>query len=170
MPSHATMVSQQIAPGGEAIPHRLAVRDANGRRVGRHGLRGFTLTELLVVMAAAGLLVAIAWPSFASQLTKARRADATSALQRLEAQQGRHHALHGRYATDAGALGAAGSALSGQGLYRIELRPGPGEGFTAVAHARAGAAQAADRECAAITLRVELGFAQRGPSAACWAR
>lgn len=132
--------------------------------------RGFTLVELLVVMAAAGALAAIAWPSFAAQMTKARRADATSALLRLEAAQARHHALHGLYAADAGALGAAGGAASPQGLYRIELRPGPGDGFTAVAHARSDGVQAADRECAAITLRVELGFAQRGPSAACWVR
>lgn len=132
--------------------------------------RGFTLAELLVVMAAAGVLAALAWPSFADQWTRARRADATAALARLEAAQERHRTQQGRYAAEAAALGAAGASASPQGLYRIELHPGPGDGYLAVAHARADAAQAADRDCAAITLRVEQGFAQRGPTPACWAR
>lgn len=157
------MMRRQITAVGAGSARRLVAPRASGRR-------GFTLVELLVVMAAAGVLAAIAWPSFASQLTKARRADATSALQQLDSAQARHHALHGCYATDAGTLGAAGSPLSPQGLYRIELQPGPGDGFTAIARARADGAQAADRECATITLRVEQGFAQRGPSAACWVR
>jgi hypothetical protein len=39
-----------------------------------------------------------------------------------------------------------------------------------VAHARPDGGQAADRECNEITLRVDQGFVQHGPSARCWNR
>lgn len=131
---------------------------------------GFTLVEVVVVLAVAGLLAAIAWPSLQSQLTRARRADATAALQRLEVAQARHHAQHGLYTADPRALGAAAAARSPEGLYTIALAVGPGETYTAVARAAAEGPQARDADCAEITLRVEQGFAQRGPTPACWTR
>jgi type IV pilus assembly protein PilE len=164
------MTPRQFALHRGTIAHRLVAWRPSGRCAGGRDRRGFTLVELLVVMAAAGVLGAVAWPSFASQMTRARRADATGALLRLEAAQARYHALHGLYAANPSTLGAAGSAASPQGLYRIELLPGPTDGFTAAAYARADGAQAGDRECTTITLRIEQGFAQRGPSAECWAR
>jgi type IV pilus assembly protein PilE len=129
---------------------------------------GFTLVELMLVLAVAGLLATLAWPSLQSQLTKSRRADATAALQRLALAQARYHAAHGLYTDDPRALGAAAATLSPQGLYRIALAVGPGETYTAVARARADGPQARDTACAEISLRVEMGFAQRGPAPACW--
>ncbi len=131
---------------------------------------GFTLVELTVVMAVAGLLAAIAWPSLQGHLTRARRADATAALQRLEIAQARHHAQFGRYTADARALGAAAGPRSPDGHYTIALAVGPGETYTAVASAAPGGPQAHDDDCPEIMLRVELGFAQRGPRPDCWTR
>jgi len=130
--------------------------------------RGFTLVELAVAAAAAATLAAIALPSLQDRLVRARRADASAALQRVQLAQERHHALHGLYAADLAALGQSGA--SPEGLYRVTLQPGPGEGYLATAQARADGAQAGDRDCAAITLRVVQGFAQLGPSARCWNR
>lgn len=42
---------------------------------------GFTLVELMVVVAIVAILAAIALPSFADQMRKSRRAEAVSALQ-----------------------------------------------------------------------------------------
>lgn len=131
---------------------------------------GFTLVEITVVLAVAGLLAATSWPSLQSQLTRARRADATAALQRLEIAQARHHAHHGLYTDDPRALGAAAGPRSPEGLYTIALAVGPGETYPAGARATADGPQARDSDCAEITLRVERGFAQRGPTSACWTR
>lgn len=42
---------------------------------------GFTLIELMIVVAVIGILAAIAYPSFADQMRKARRSEAITALQ-----------------------------------------------------------------------------------------
>ena len=41
---------------------------------------GFTLIELMIVVGVLGIIAAIAFPAYTSQVQKARRADATSAL------------------------------------------------------------------------------------------
>jgi type IV pilus assembly protein PilE len=46
----------------------------------RRALRGFTLIEVMIVVALIGFLAAVALPSYQSSVRKARRADARSAL------------------------------------------------------------------------------------------
>ncbi|MDH4053630.1 MAG: type IV pilin protein [Rubrivivax sp.] len=130
--------------------------------------RGFTLVELLIGVALAALLATFAWPMMQGQLTQARRADATAALHVVQLAQERHLAQYGLYAQNLVELGRPDR--SPEGLYRIELQPAGADTYLAVARPAPGGPQAADRGCAEITLRVAQGFAQPGPSAACWAR
>lgn len=130
--------------------------------------RGFTLIELVIAMGALALLLTFALPAYEGRLAAARRGDATLALERIQIAQERHHALHGLYAGELSALAIA--SASPEGLYRVSLQPGPGEGYTAVAEARADGAQAQDLACSAISLQVEQGFATYGPSLRCWNR
>lgn len=135
--------------------------------------RGFTLVELLIAVALAGLLALFAWPSMQAQLIKGRRADATAALHKLLLAQERHLALHGLYAQDMSALGLSAPGHPGwspEGLYRIELQGAGADAYLAVARARDDGPQAGDGPCTQITLRVTKGFTQPGPSAACWNR
>jgi type IV pilus assembly protein PilE len=123
--------------------------------------RGFSLAECLVACAVVGL--------------RAGRLDAVDALTRLQVAQEQHRAAHGRYATQLQAL-VGTAAHSRQGLYTLalaanvtnEYASGGGEAYAAVATAQGS--QSRDTACAALTLSVQHGFAEAGPSVRCWNR
>lgn len=50
------------------------------QRLNKFGNRGFTLIELMIVVAIVAILAAIAYPSYQDQVRKSRRADAQGAL------------------------------------------------------------------------------------------
>ena len=156
--------------GGPAEPDpRRSLRYCALMRRGRRSARGFTLVELCVVLALAGLLATLAWPSWQSQLQRGYRADAVTALMRVQLAQESHRAHHGLYAAQLKVLTGAAAPTSGQGLYDIELTGG-GDRYEARARARAGSAVASDRACAELRLQVRDGLSEYAPSARCWNR
>ncbi len=66
--------------------------------------RGFTLVELMIVVAIVAILAAIAFPSYAQQVRKGRRVDAKSAMLDLAARQEKFFATNNRYSVSAPAL------------------------------------------------------------------
>lgn len=133
------------------------------------GTKGFTLVELCVVLAVAGLLATVAWPSYQTQLQRGRRVDAVTALMRVQLAQENHRAHHGLYASQLSVLAGSTAPRSGEGLYDIEL-VGGGDHYEARATARAGSVAADDRKCAVLSLRVRDGLADFAPSSYCWNR
>lgn len=132
--------------------------------------RGFTLVEVMAAVAVVGILAAVAIPSQLAQLQRARRADAIAALTRLQLAQEQYRAVNGRYAGDLALLATAGVPRSPEGLYQMAVTDPAVDGVTLVARARPDAAQHADSECPEITLRLNQGMADPGPSGRCWNR
>jgi len=71
--------------------------------------RGFTLTELVIVVAMVGILAAIALPSYREYVMRTNRTVAKTALQELLTKQESYAVDHKGYATDFERLGIAGS-------------------------------------------------------------
>jgi type IV pilus assembly protein PilE len=129
--------------------------------------RGFTLVECVVVCAIVGMLGAIALPSYFEQQLRASRVDAVQALSALQKAQERHRLQYGVYASELTALPGV-SLTSAQGRYTLNLVRSANETYRATALARG--VQTRDSDCPALTLDVHLGFANSGPTAACWRR
>ncbi len=66
---------------------------------------GFSLTELLIVMAIVSILASITLPSYSSYVLKSRRADAIASLLQLQLAQEEWRAVYGVYSIGLSELG-----------------------------------------------------------------
>lgn len=132
---------------------------------------GFTLIELMIVVAVVAILAAIAVPSYMESIRKSRRSDATTSLAKIQLAQETYRLNHTSYGTLAN-LGLADPLPSTEGYYRIALSTISATGYTATATPVSGKSQAADSTCTTITMTVSGGgnTVSNGPTAACWSK
>jgi len=71
---------------------------------------GFTLIELMVVVAIVAIIAAVAYPSFNNYMMKARRADGRELLMRIGAAEEKFYTNNNRYATTLAEMGMTGNS------------------------------------------------------------
>lgn len=130
--------------------------------------RGFTLIELMIVVAIIAIIAAIAYPSYTSQVMKSERADARDGL--LTTAQ-----LFERCFTEFNSyLNGACPALpvnSPEGYYSINEDPGKplkAMSYNLVATPKANTAVASDKECLTLTLDSKGAKSSTGTGTQCW--
>ena len=132
--------------------------------------KGFTLMELIVVVAIIAVIGAIAYPNYNSYMKKTRRADAKVGLAKVADRQERYYIQNNRYTTTASDLGLGGAATytTDEGYYLVTITSaGVTAGWTATADAQgvqAGDNDTSAGDCTTMTLD-STGL--RTP-AACW--
>lgn len=145
----------------------------------RNRINGFSLLELLVVIALLGILTTLAWPGYRDSLTRARRAEAIDAILAVQLAQEKFRGSCAFYAQMLGTEPTCGSDASASTLktpitvapehYELSIRSGSASATAYTIVATPVGIQTGDRACAPLTLSVDAANPQgvRAP-AECW--
>jgi type IV pilus assembly protein PilE len=116
-----------------------------------------TLVELMVTIVVATILIAIAVPSYTSQVRKSRRTEAKTALLALAGREERFYSTNSAYTNDAGNLGYYSSSKTlfqfnvGSNYYQVSACVG------ANIPTGCGAAQAVAQDATYLLVAVPIG-------------
>lgn len=113
--------------------------------------KGFTLIEVMIVVAIIGILAAIAYPSYDEYVKRGNRAEGQAFLNEVAARQERYFSQNNAYITSVNDISKLGLSKSSSetGKYTIALAGGGG-GYTLTANQ-----QFNDTKCGNLTLTAQ---------------
>lgn len=128
-----------------------------------HKKNGFTLIEIMIVVAIIGIIAAIAYPAYTQQVQKARRTDGQTALLNIATLMEHYYTENNTYVGANAPADVGGSATSPEGHYTVTVTQVNASSYSLSAAPQG--AQASDT-CGTLTL-TNTGL--RGPTpATCW--
>lgn len=136
--------------------------------------RGFTLMEVMIVLAILGILASVVLPAYQDSIRKGRRSDAIAALLDAANRQEQHMLDRSTYSEDMEDLGyGADPALSPEGHYEVDAAACGGGSiavcYVLTASPATGSPQNADAACASLSLDSRGQRTATGTAAdTCW--
>ena len=138
---------------------------------------GFTLIELMIVVAIIGILAAIAYPSYTEYVKRTRRAEIAGLLSEVTQSLERFYSRNGQYSDIAAAGGTAAATVTvptGNGFYTITADRSNAQAFTLTAAPISSSMMAGDK-CGSFVIdntgkRSNTGLSGGATTAACWSR
>lgn len=117
--------------------------------------RGFTLIEILIVVAIIGILAGFAWPAWQRYVTRVNRTEAGTCLEQSAQFMERFYTLNMRYDQDTGgtavALPASGCGNELSGKYTIAIGSSTSNTYTLTATPQ-GRQASQDSDCGTLSL------------------
>lgn len=127
---------------------------------------GFTLIEIMIVVAIIGIIAAIAIPSYTNHVQKSRREAAKSDLLAAAQAMERFYAINYTYAgTVAGTTFPANSPTDGPAMYNLAVSGASATAYTITATPVSGGPQATDK-CGVLSIN-QVG-SKTPTTTGCW--
>lgn len=132
--------------------------------------KGFTLIELMIVVAIIGIVAAIAYPAYFDYVREARRAEAQAELLKGQINQQRYRAYNNTFALDGASLAAESLDLSVDTAYYTYTTTGSAGGYSVTATVVGSTDQANDAEGATSCSPMSINHEDALEPPACWRR
>ena len=133
------------------------------------GAAGFTLIELMIVVAVIAIISAVAYPSYQDYVRNSRRADGKAMLNEVAARLEQHYTSNKTYTTVVANLGYTGTApdtvLSQDQYYSVKIAVGDATSYRLEATARDKGKQNKDTSCSPLKY---YSTGLKEPTSGCW--
>ncbi len=126
----------------------------------KNNSRGFTLLELMIVVAVVAILATIAYPSYQSFVLRSHRAEAIEGLLSAQLRQEEWRVRNGSYTGTMSDIGSPSSTY-----YTFSASASSSGVPTYTLTATASGSQTSDTDCPTLTV---TNADIKGPSATCW--